>query len=89
MLGHFAAGEATVRAVVELKGPKTHLDRDRPAGRTAVDQCWDYLVNLPTTCRWGMVSNYISGGARCDPSGFDCVGACDRRPVVGLRPTTG
>jgi hypothetical protein len=46
--------------IVELKGPKVHLDRDRSAGRTAVDQCWDYLVNTPTTCRWGIVSNYVS-----------------------------
>ena len=28
-------------------------------GRTAVDQCWDYLVDLPG-CRWGIVSNLIS-----------------------------
>jgi hypothetical protein len=47
-------------AVIELKGPTVHLDRDRSNGRTAVDQCWDYLVNLPRTCRWGIVSNLVS-----------------------------
>ena len=40
-------------AVVELKGPAVHPDRDRSNGRTAVDQCWDYLINTPPTCRWG------------------------------------
>jgi type I restriction-modification system DNA methylase subunit len=47
-------------AVVELKGPKVHLDRDRQSGRTAVAQCWDYLVNTPPECRWGIVSNIVS-----------------------------
>ncbi len=47
-------------AVVELKGPKVHLDRDRSNGRTAVDQCWDYLINTPPACRWGIVSNFVS-----------------------------
>ncbi|QDT36738.1 Eco57I restriction-modification methylase domain-containing protein [Stratiformator vulcanicus] len=46
--------------VVELKGPTVHLDRDRSNGRTAVDQCWDYLVNTPPECRWGIVSNIVS-----------------------------
>ena len=47
-------------AVIELKGPKVHLDRDRSNGRTAVAQCWDYLVNTPPDCRWGIVSNIVS-----------------------------
>jgi hypothetical protein len=47
-------------AVIELKGPKVHLDRDRSNGRTAVAQCWDYLVNTPPECRWGVVSNIVS-----------------------------
>ena len=47
-------------AVVELKGPKVHLDRHRSNGRTAVGQCWDYLVNTPPECRWGIVSNIVS-----------------------------
>jgi hypothetical protein len=46
--------------VIELKGPKVHLDRDRSNGRTAVAQCWDYLVNTPPECRWGIVSNIVS-----------------------------
>ncbi len=47
-------------AVVELKGPTVRLDRDRSNGRTAIDQCWDYLVNTPPACRWGIVSNFVS-----------------------------
>ncbi|MDZ4685656.1 MAG: DNA methyltransferase [Planctomycetaceae bacterium] len=47
-------------AVVELKGPNVHLDRHRSNGRTAVGQCWDYLVNTPPECRWGIVSNIVS-----------------------------
>ncbi|MBU4270493.1 MAG: N-6 DNA methylase, partial [Planctomycetes bacterium] len=47
-------------AVIELKGPKVHLDRDRSNGRTAVAQCWDYLVNTPAECRWGIISNIVS-----------------------------
>ena len=47
-------------AVIELKGPKVHLDRNRSNGRTAVAQCWDYLVNTPPDCRWGIVSNIVS-----------------------------
>ena len=46
--------------MIELKGPKVHLDRDRSNGRTAVAQCWDYLVNTPPECRWGIVSNIVS-----------------------------
>lgn len=44
-------------AVVELKGALTDLDRDRSNGRTAVQQCWDYLNALPG-CPWGIVSNF-------------------------------
>jgi hypothetical protein len=61
VLGHFRQGSArSPLAVIELKGAGCHLDRDRSAGRTAVDQCWDYLVNTPTTCRWGIISNLVS-----------------------------
>lgn len=61
VLGHFRLLEAPQPlAVIELKGPRVHLDRDRSGGRTAVDQCWDYLLNTPPTCRWGVVSNIIS-----------------------------
>jgi hypothetical protein len=60
-LGKFRQGEERQPlAVVELKGPAVHLDRDRSSGRTAVDQCWDYLVNTPPACRWGIVSNIVS-----------------------------
>ncbi|MFG0241383.1 MAG: Eco57I restriction-modification methylase domain-containing protein [Phycisphaerales bacterium JB054] len=59
-LGRFrAASTVAPSAVVELKGPKKHLDRDRSNGRTAVQQCWDYLADLPET-RWGIVSNIVS-----------------------------
>ncbi len=61
VLGHFTQ-DAPLKplAVIELKGPKVHLDRDRSNGRTAVDQCWDYLVNTEPDCRWGIVSNMVS-----------------------------
>jgi len=61
ILGFFRQGEERrPLAVIELKGPKIHLDRHRTKGRTAVGQCWDYLVNTPPECRWGIVSNVVS-----------------------------
>jgi type I restriction-modification system DNA methylase subunit len=48
-----------VRVVIELKGPMTNVDKDRAQGRTAVQQCWDYLNALPN-CPWGIVCNYVS-----------------------------
>lgn len=45
--------------LMELKGPKVNVDRDRSRGRTAVQQCWDYL-NLVPDCPWGIVCNYVS-----------------------------
>jgi hypothetical protein len=47
-------------AVVELKGPQVDLDRHRSNYRTAIEQCWHYLVNTPPECRWGIVSNIVS-----------------------------
>ncbi len=46
-------------AAIELKGARADLDIDRFNGRTAVQQCWDYLNALPD-CPWGIVSNFIS-----------------------------
>ncbi len=61
ILGFFRQGEERKPlVVVELKGSKVHLDRHRSNGRTAVGQCWDYLVNTPPECRWGIVSNIVS-----------------------------
>ena len=61
ILGFFRQTESPKPlSVIELKGPKIHLDRDRSNGRTAVAQCWDYLVNTPPECRWGIVSNIVS-----------------------------
>jgi len=61
ILGHFREGTTpNPHVVVELKGPRVNLDRDRSSGRTAIDQCWDYLVNTPAECRWGIVSNIVS-----------------------------
>lgn len=48
-----------IYAVIELKGPKVNVDKDRSAGRTPVQQCWDYLNALPE-CPWGIVCNYVS-----------------------------
>ncbi|MEI8373168.1 MAG: DNA methyltransferase [Planctomycetota bacterium] len=55
-IGHFPRIRVPL-AVVELKGAMTDLDRDRSNGRTAVQQCWDYLNALPG-CPWGIVSNF-------------------------------
>jgi N-6 DNA Methylase len=58
VLGQF--GSKTTQspfAVIELKGAKVDLDRDKSNGRTAVQQCWAYLNNLPN-CPWGIVSNF-------------------------------
>jgi hypothetical protein len=46
-------------AVIELKGARIDLDRDKSNGRTAVQQCWDYLYALPD-CPWGIVSNFAT-----------------------------
>ena len=46
-------------ALIELKGPRANLDRDRSRGRTAVQQCWDYL-NMVPDCPWGIACNYVS-----------------------------
>jgi len=46
-------------ALIELKGPKTNVDRDRFNGRTPVQQCWDYLNDSPES-PWGIVCNYVS-----------------------------
>ena len=59
-LGNFAPGAAaSPLAVVELKGAGVDLDRDKSAGRTAVQQCWDYLNAVPD-CPWGIVSNFVT-----------------------------
>lgn len=49
----------TPHAVIELKGPAVNVDRDKSNGRTAVQQCWDYLNALPD-CEWGIVCNFVS-----------------------------
>ncbi|MEE9442110.1 MAG: hypothetical protein V3V99_05525 [candidate division Zixibacteria bacterium] len=59
-IGHFSSsGIKNPVAVIELKRPSTNVDRDRSQGRTAVQQCWDYLNDLPE-CQWGIVCNYVS-----------------------------
>ncbi|MCC6465086.1 MAG: N-6 DNA methylase [Planctomycetes bacterium] len=57
-LGEFPAA-ASPTAVIELKDANTDLDRDRSNGRTAVQQCWDYL-NAQPQCLWGIVSNFAT-----------------------------
>src|SRR5207237_9426384 len=43
-IGHFAPGDRPPpRVLVELKGPKVNIDRDRFDGRTPVHQVSDYL----------------------------------------------
>lgn len=59
-IGLFESGhEHPPRALIELKGPKVNVDRDRFNGRTPVQQCWDYLDAVPE-CPWGIVCNYVS-----------------------------
>jgi len=55
-LGEFPKARSPT-VVVELKDALTDLDRDRSSGRTAVQQCWDYLNALPE-CPWGIVANF-------------------------------
>ena len=49
---------AVPRVLVELKGPRVDLDRDRSAGRTPVQQLWDYLNAIPE-CPWGILTNCV------------------------------
>jgi len=56
-LGVFGSGPPHPLVMIELKGAKTDLDRDKSNGRTAVQQCWDYLNAWPS-CPWGIVSNF-------------------------------
>ncbi len=59
-LGLFVSGQNVAPTVIiELKGADADLDHDKFNGRTPVQQCWDYLNQLPET-PWGIVSNYIS-----------------------------
>ncbi|MBN1344873.1 MAG: N-6 DNA methylase [Phycisphaerae bacterium] len=59
-LGVFGPGRAPEPvAVIELKSADTNLDTDKFNGRTAVQQCWDYLNALPN-CPWGIVSNFVT-----------------------------
>lgn len=59
-LGTFsAASRPSPLVVVELKGAGVDLDREKFAGRTPVQQCWDYLNALPD-CPWGIVSNFVT-----------------------------
>lgn len=54
-LGEFpTARQPTV--VIELKDTSVDIDRTKSSGRTASQQCWDYLNALPG-CSWGIVSN--------------------------------
>jgi len=58
-IGLFRAGSnVPPRALIELKGPLVNVDRDRSNGRTAVQQCWEYLNAVPE-CPWGIVCNYV------------------------------
>ena len=59
-IGIFGADKKRqVYAVIELKGPTVNVDKDRFNGRTPVQQCWDYLNEIPQ-CPCGIVCNYVS-----------------------------
>ncbi len=52
-------GHDPPRAMIEMKGPRVNLDRDRFSGRTPVQQLSDYLTAVPD-CPWGILTNYVS-----------------------------
>lgn len=59
-IGRFTGGVGDeAQGIVELKGPKVDLDRDRSRGQTPVQQMWGYLNSLPD-CPWGIVSNFVT-----------------------------
>lgn len=59
-IGFFEADRYVApRAVIELKGPTVNVDRDKSGGRTPVQQCRDYLAEVPE-CPWGIVCNCVS-----------------------------
>ena len=59
-LGDFSSSvKRSPIVVVELKGALVDLDRDKTNGRTPVQQCWDYLNDLPN-CPFGIVSNFVT-----------------------------
>ena len=72
-------------AVIELKGATTDLDRDRSNGRTAVQQCWDYLNALPG-CPWGIVSNFRTIRLYHREKGTLCYEEFDLQELRGPRP---
>ena len=56
-LGRFGDGSTIIDAPLELKGPKTALDRIMPGrAKTPVQQAWDYAMDSPGA-RWVLVSN--------------------------------
>ena len=59
-LGTFVAGQPLGQpaVVVECKGIKTDLDHDKSNGKTAVEQLWGYLDQLPDT-PFGILTNYL------------------------------
>ncbi|HUE74919.1 MAG TPA: N-6 DNA methylase [Pirellulaceae bacterium] len=59
-IGFFPLDPGTApRVLVEIKGPRINVDRDRSNGRTPVRQLFDYLIELPA-CPWGIVCNCVS-----------------------------
>ena len=57
-LGRFSTDQPlNALAVIECKDIATDLDHDKAAGRTPVEQLWDYLSELPDT-PWGILSNF-------------------------------
>lgn len=59
-IGLFGSDQLAAPAVLlEVKGPTVELDRMSGAGRTPVQQLWDYL-NARPECEWGILTNCVS-----------------------------
>lgn len=58
-LGAFDAGNETIAAPVELKGPRIQLDKIMPGrAKTPVQQAWEYAADAPGA-RWVIVCNML------------------------------
>ncbi|MGI9461028.1 MAG: Eco57I restriction-modification methylase domain-containing protein [Alphaproteobacteria bacterium] len=50
--------DGDIRAVIEIKGDRVHLDKDKTQNRTAVEQAFDYANTSGGNCEFVIVSNF-------------------------------